>query len=144
MRLYPFRHDTLFGILQVGPLLRRHVGFTHVSRQGFFASRVSDSSNSISTFQITKILLSGDISMNPGSPLKCVACDKTIARNHRAVECNTCHRKLHIKRGKIKPLEFDRIKAQTTNTWLCDTGSWLQLPFHDYCQSSDLSSLERI
>ena len=125
-------------------LLRRHVGFTHVSRKGFFASRVSQSPKSISTFQITKILLCGDISMNPGPPLQCVAYDKTIARNHRAVECNTCYRTLHIKCGKIKPLEFDQIKAQTTNTWLCDTRLWSQLPFHDYCQSSDLSDLERI
>lgn len=85
-------------------LQRRNVGFTHLSRKGFFASRVKHSSNSTSTFQITRIVLSGDVSMNPGPP-KCSACDNTIASNNRAVECNTCHRRLHIKCGKVKPIE---------------------------------------
>ena len=55
--------------------------------------------------------------MNPG-PLKCSASDKTIARNNRAVECNVCHRRLHIN-GKVKPTEFDRIRAQSVKTWTC-------------------------
>ena len=111
-------------------LQRRHVGFTHLSRKGFFASRVKHSSNSTSTFQITRIVLSGDVSMNPG-PLKCSACDKTIARNNRAVECNACHRRLHIKCGKVKPIEFDRIRAQSVKTWTCPCclGQLKQLPF---------------
>lgn len=99
-------------------LQRRHVGFTHLSRKGFFVSRVKHSSNSTSTFQITRIVLSGDVSMNPG-PAKCSACDKTIARNNRVVECNVCHRRLHIKCGKVKPTEFDRIRAQSVKTWTC-------------------------
>ena len=85
-------------------LQRRNVGFTHLSIKGFFASRVKHSLNSTSTFQITRIVLSGDVSMNPGPP-KCSACDNTIASNNRAVECNTCHRRLHIKCGKVKPIE---------------------------------------
>ena len=68
-------------------LQRRHVGFTHLSRKRFFASRLKHSSHSTSTFQITRIVLSGDVSMNPGPP-KCSVCDKTIARNNQAVECN--------------------------------------------------------
>ena len=97
-------------------LQQRHVGFTHLSRKGFFASRVKHSSNSTSTFQITRIALSGDVSMNPGPP-KCSACDKTIARNNCAVECNTCHRRLHINCGKVKPIEFDK-DLETLNTRL--------------------------
>lgn len=108
-------------------LQRRHVGFTHLSRKGFFASRVRHSSNSTSTFQITRIVLSGDVSMNPGPP----KCDKTIARNNRAVECSTCHRRLHIKCGKVKPIEFDRIRAQSVKTWTCPCclDQLKQLPF---------------
>lgn len=99
-------------------LQRRHVGLTHLSRKGFFASRVKHSSNSISPFQITRIVLSGDVAMNRGPP-KCSACDKTIARNNRVVECNVCHRRLHIKCGKVKPTKFDRIRAQSVKTWTC-------------------------
>ena len=111
-------------------LQRRHVGFTHLSRKGFFASRLKHSSNSTSTFQITRIVLSGDVSMNPGPP-KCSACAKTIARNNRAVECNTCHRRLHIKCGKVKPIEFDRIRVQSVKTWTCPCclDQLKQLPF---------------
>ena len=38
-------------------LQRRHVGFTRLSRKGFFVSRVKHSSNSASTFQITRLRL---------------------------------------------------------------------------------------
>ena len=110
-------------------LQRRHVGFTHLSRKGFFASRVKHS-NSTSTFQITRIVLNGDVSMNPGPP-KCSACDKTIARNNCAVEFSTCHRRLHIKCGKVKPIEFDRIRAQSVKIWTCPCflDQLKQLPF---------------
>ena len=111
-------------------LQRRHVGFTHLSRKRFFASRVKHSSHSTSTFQITRIVLSGDVSMNPGPP-KCSVCDKTIARNNRAVECNACHRRLHIKCGKVKATEIDRIRAQSVKTWTCPCclDQLKQLPF---------------
>lgn len=69
--------------------------------------------------------------MNPG-PLKCSVCDKTIARNHRAVECNACQRRLHIKCAKVKSLEFDRIRAQSVKTWMispCYLDQLKQLPF---------------
>lgn len=71
---------------------------------------MNHSLNSTSTFQVTQIVLNGDVSMNPGPP-KCPVCSKSIARNHRAVECNVCQRRLHFKYGKLKPLEFDRIQA---------------------------------
>ena len=97
-------------------------------------SWVSHPLKSISTFQITKILLRGDISMNPGPPLKWL-CSLWKDDRYRS-RMYMCHWRLHIKCGKIKPLEFDRIKAQTTNRWLCDTCSWSQVLFHNYCQHS--------
>lgn len=130
-------------------LQRRHVGFTHLPRKGFFASRVKHSTNSTSTFHTTRIVLSGDVSLNTGPP-ECSSCGKTIARNNRAVECNACHRRLHMKCFKVKPIEFDRIRAQSVKTWTCPCclDQLKQLPFSNTSsfdpsgKSSDTSDTE--
>jgi len=49
------------------PLHRtRHFGFRPAQRHGFLLSRISHHPNSVSTFNVTCLVVSGDISVNPG------------------------------------------------------------------------------
>ena len=81
----------------------RHLGLVlHV--RGFHATRTSYYANSHSTFHQMRLYRSGDIDLNPG-PDKCSVCNKRIARNHRAVNCDNCSMWCHIKCASIKPSE---------------------------------------
>jgi len=75
-----------------------------------------------SCFRLSRIVKSGDEFVNPGPPKrtnssrqcnsrkpKCLASSKTIAINHRAVPCDVCKRKTHIKCGDIAPKMYDRM-----------------------------------
>ena len=52
-----------------------------IVRTGFGFLRVNYYTNSTASFQHAKLLLSGDVAVNPG-PEKCQTCDRTMARNH--------------------------------------------------------------
>ena len=74
--------------------------------------------NSMSTFQISRLAVSGDISPNPG-PDKCNTCFRKIARNHRALYCTSCNGKYHMKCGKVKPNEYKRLLQSVDAIWSC-------------------------
>lgn len=122
----------------------RHFDFVRLKVKGYFRSRVSRYSNSVATFQHTRLIISGDISLNPGPPAKqsCERCSRTIARNHRAVTCSLCNNKYHIKCASVKPKEFKIIQGNNTTIWNCprciqqsegmskaEISSWSHLPF---------------
>ena len=79
-------------------------------------------SNSDSTFQLIRLKTSGDISLNPGPSTarsKCQKCSRTIARNHRVLECNLCGLKYHIKCGNVTPKEYGYILKSDAKIWKC-------------------------
>ena len=79
----------------------RHLGLVlHV--RGFYATRINYYANSHSTFHQMRLYISGDIDVNPG-PDECSVCNKRVARNHRAVNCDNCNMWCHIKCASIKP-----------------------------------------
>lgn len=79
-----------------------------IVRTGFFLSRVNFYANSTASFQHAKVLLSGDIAVNPG-PQKCQTCDRTMARNHRVMTCTECRRRTHIKCSRVSPTEYAQL-----------------------------------
>ena len=85
-------------------------------RHSHLGARINRYPNSTSTFQITRLAISGDISPNPG-PDKCNFCSRTIARNHRALRCTLCNGSLNIKSGKVKPNEYKSLLQSIT--WVC-------------------------
>lgn len=88
----------------------------------YFGSRTCYYANSDSSFQQSRLLTSGDISLNPGpssSPSKCSVCSKTIARNHRALRCDRCTKWCHIKCGNVKPCDYRNLQRLTTFDWTC-------------------------
>ena len=81
----------------------RHVG--SLSKVvGYYGERISRYANSDSTFQLIRVVISGDVSENPGPTVnkpKYQQCFRTIARNHRIIICSSCDSTYHIKCGGV-------------------------------------------
>lgn len=94
--------------------------FVTVTRgRGFLQSKIHYYANSDSCFQQTRLLVSGDVSSNPGPVTsdKCSVCSKTVARNHRAINCDHCHKWCHIKCGHVKPRDFKVLQNMVSFDW---------------------------
>ena len=90
--------------------------------RGFLQSRTRYYANSDSCFQQAHLLVSGDVSPNPGpvtNASKCSVCSKTVARNHRAVNCDQCRKWCHIKCGQVKPRDFKVFQSMVSFDWVC-------------------------
>lgn len=92
----------------------RFDGFTVSRRNRYYGSRVLYYSNSHASFQLLCLAISRDINPNPGPQLTgkkslCTICDKTLARNHKTIECTNCYSKFHVKCGKISLKYYTRI-----------------------------------
>ena len=92
------------------------------------AIRISYYANSHSTFHQMRLYTSGDIEINPG-PDKCSVCNKRVARNHRAVNCDNCNMWCHIKCASIKPSEYKNYQSLPSFFWWCPRCLWSSLPF---------------
>ncbi|XP_068714326.1 uncharacterized protein [Montipora foliosa] len=104
---------------------RRHLKLS-VRGRTYLSSRISYYPNSSSFFHLTRIIRSGDISTNPG-PDKCPVCNNTVAKNHRALSCDTCNQWCHIKCGKVKPREYKKLQLVDNFSWNCPACSPLPL-----------------
>jgi len=117
--------------LRVNPALGNQLRFTSkyvrhlVSAprgRRYFASRTCYYANSDSSFQHNRLLTSGDVSLNPGpcsNPPKCSVCSRTVARNHRALNCDLCEKWCHIRCGNVKPSDYKNLQRLTTFDWSC-------------------------
>lgn len=105
--------------------LSRHWAGSGARGKRFLSSRLSYYANADSSFQLTRIASSGDVSPNPGpageanNPAKCPGCKRTIARNHRAVKCNHCQNMWHIKCGNVSPSQYNCFHKDRTFKWTC-------------------------
>ena len=112
-------------LLKYGGL--RPIGYRSKKRK-FLRSRIlyyNGTAKGSATFQLVAIdsiclLLAGDIESNPG-PVKipCTVCHKSVARNHRALDCITCSGRCHIKCGSVSPLQYKQLKPADRLTWKC-------------------------
>ena len=68
-----------------------------------------------------QLLLSGDISVNPG-PVKnpCSACQKPVRKNQRAILCDDCCYWYHIKCIDMPILEYNNL-SNSDEDWYCRT-----------------------
>ena len=138
---------------------RRHIGFVCYQAKGHFNLRVNRYPNSASTFQLTRLITSGDISLNPGPSMvkyTCPKCSRTVARHHRALDCSICGLKHHIKYGKVTPREYKATQRRDLMTWSCprcvtqpalqesgpDINQMSALPFGSVSYESCLSMVE--
>ena len=63
------------------------------------------------TFWKYLILLSGDISMNPGPDFSCGSCHRAVAARHRVLCCHTCKIWVHKKCANITDTMYQKIKT---------------------------------
>ena len=50
---------------------------------------------------------------------KCSDSSKTVAQNHRAVNCDQCHKWCHIKCGQVKPGDCKVLQNMVSFDWVC-------------------------
>ena len=88
------------------------------------------------------IILSGDVSLNPG-PVRhpCSSCLKSVAKNHRAILCDNCDLWAHIKCENIST----KIYAEMANSnkqlnFICSSCILNQLPFPEGFMINDEES----
>ena len=79
-----------------------------------FAAAIRYYANSDSFFQLTRPLVSVDVSPNPvpvTNTSKCFVCFKTVAWNHRAINCDQCHKWCHtnVVKSSRRILKFIKI-----------------------------------
>ena len=69
-----------------------HVDFMQFEVKRYFGRQVSRYPNTDSTFQLSRLIISGDICPNPGPLPKpsCQKCLRTTAINHRSLTCSNC------------------------------------------------------
>ena len=96
--------------------------------KGYFASRVNYYSNSDSSFHQIRLIVSGDISENPG-PENCAVCLKTVAQTHRALSCDQCDSRCHIKCGYVTPKQYREFQQMDSISWICSPCLLSLLPF---------------
>ena len=69
--------------------------------------------NTYIAFCTSLLMISGDISSNPG-PVQytCAVCSRAVAKNHRALLCDGCGKWCHIgpRCGKVKPNKYEILK----------------------------------
>ena len=127
------RVETLFHASRhFGLLLRKHQ-----RGKRYLSSRLRNYSNTDACFQLTRLVISGDICPNPGPDHAttrgslCSVCRKIVARNHRAINCDLCDLWCHIRCGGVKPQEYIKLQSANHFSWTCPAcSSTLQsLPF---------------
>ncbi|XP_020607558.1 uncharacterized protein LOC110046213 [Orbicella faveolata] len=101
---------------------RRHFGYSRTSSNGFFSGRITRYRNSVSTFHLSRLFISWDVDLNPGlnnEKPKCHKCSRSIARNHRSLNCSSCGFKYHIKCGEVAVKQFKQIQTYDPSIWTC-------------------------
>ena len=92
------------------------------TKRKFLSARTYFYRNSVASFNLTRLSLSGDVNPNPGpiatanSKPKCSICSRTIARNHRSVVCTTCKSSLHIKCCGLSVANYKQIHLGVCKT----------------------------
>ena len=93
----------------------------------FFFTRISIYPNSQASFQLSRLLESGDVCPNPGpttaahNPARCSECKKTVtvAKTHRAINCDSCQKWCLIKCGGVTPQDYRRFQLEKEISGIC-------------------------
>ena len=76
----------------------------------------------------TILIISGDISLNPGPKYPCGKCSNAVASNHRALLCEACYYWTHIQCANISPKKYIEL-GKSDDPWICN--NCLSCPFSD-------------
>lgn len=99
----------------------------------YLASRVPHIANGTSSFQLYRIILSGDIHTNPGPnnsrktpKYPCKECGRNVRSNKDVLLCAECPMWSHAKWLGLTKIDFKYYLDYPDIDWLC---SWCNLPF---------------
>jgi len=75
------------------------------------------------------LILSGDVSLNPG-PFKhpCTVCSKCVRSNQKALECDGCQMWAHIGCVGVSKKLYSELEAKSQFSWHCPTCLFSELP----------------
>lgn len=124
-----------------------HIGEPKQSGRRYLKCRIGYYPNATSSFQIERLITSGDICPNPGpatSANKCPVCQRTIAINHRAISCDKCDLWCHMKCGKVSAREYKQTQNTHGLNWMCPVCLANVLPFSVNGPDSDEEIHEHI
>ena len=62
---------------------------------------------------------------------KCGICSKTVAYNHKKINCNSCNMKVHIKCTRFDKNDYDRYQKSECKTFFCVNCIKENLPFSE-------------
>ena len=112
--------DSFVDLKQQHQCKRRYAHLT--SKRTFYSAPISYYSNHCSCY---KLMLSGDVEINPG-PVLCTSCEKTVRINSKRLECLVCKEQLHYKCSKMNiQIKNARIPYQ----WTCHSCTLSSLPY---------------
>ena len=120
-----------------------HIVCVRFTVKGYYGFRACRYSNSDSTFNLSRLVVSRDICAHPGPSRKpcCQVSFRAVAINHRQLVCATCGSNYHMKCGDVKPEEFIRIQENIFN-WICGQCTFEStFPFASLSNTSFLSSV---
>ena len=92
------------------------------ARRNFLCTIPSASNRSGCTnVSMLLLVLCGDVQANPGPVANpCMGCNQPVAKNHRHMECQNCHQKIHIKCGNVTPKDYSLFKLNLDPyPWSC-------------------------
>ena len=115
-----------------------HLGM-HV--KGYYGSRITHYPNSAATFNLIRLITSGDISLNPGPDctascngrnkpawkFPCVVCEKPVRCNQKGILCDGCDKWFHIKCIDMDLVTYVAL-SNSQDQWFCG-GNNCGLPF---------------
>ena len=106
--------------------------FWHTRRRTFLASRLAYYPNSVAGFRLIRLLSCGDISPNLGpapncDKYVCSVCCRSVAHNHRAIQCDVCLCWCHIKCAKVTPAEYSKLSSLTVTSILYESSDSINI-----------------
>ena len=81
-------------------------------------------------FLLLTLILANDITHNNPGPVRlpCEICQKSVATNHRSIQCDKCDLWVHIKCGGITPKTYENFMNKNNFSWECPSCSSNNLP----------------
>ena len=86
------------------------------------------------------MLLSGDISLNPG-PIRypCTVCGKSVASNQKALSCDACQEWSHANCAGVDDSLYRRLQSVAQFSWQCPSCLFGVLPTDEVCECGDFT-----
>ena len=109
--------------------------------EGFSATRVCRYPHSLSTFNLSKLIVCGDIKLNPGLDnesatckpawkFPCDVCTKTVRSNQKGIVCDGCNKWFHLNCINMELWKYLELSS-SVEPWFCNGNCGWPFNFSD-------------